>query len=125
MKTILRLAFISVLVEACNLTAATLYVSQANPNPAPPYATWDSAATNIQDAIEAASAGDTVLVTNGVYSSGGRHWSYAFDSRITNRVALTKPLTVVSIKGPAFTSIVGAPPPAGSAGGCGAIRCVY
>ena len=58
--------FLAVLI---NTNAATLYVDVNCATPATPYS---SAATNIQDAIDAASAGDTVLVTNGVYASGGK-----------------------------------------------------
>ena len=60
-----------------------------------PYTSWSMAATNIQAAIDAASAEDTVLVSNGVYASGG-----AFAAGRTNRVAITKTVTVRSMNGP-------------------------
>src|SRR3974390_2736440 len=37
-----------------NLSAATHYVSMVSTNPTPPYATWATAATNIQDAVNVA-----------------------------------------------------------------------
>jgi hypothetical protein len=100
--------------------AATLYVWQENPNPAPPYATWATAATNIQNAVDAALAGDEIVVTNGVYATGGRavHWT------MTNRVVVDKALTVRSVNGPESTIIQGRQVP-GSTNGDGAIRCVY
>ena len=45
----------------------TLYVSQNSPTPASPYATWDTAAHAIQEAVDAAGDGDTVLVAEGEY----------------------------------------------------------
>lgn len=95
-------------------------VSAAGTNPQPPYSTWATAATNIQDAIDVASAGDIVLVTNGIYANGG----VAVVANLTNRVALTKPLTVVSVNGWSKTTIQGAPDPI-STNGPDAVRCAY
>lgn len=94
--------------------AATLHVRLESPNPTPPYASWGTAATNIQHAVDAAAPGDTVLVTNGVYAIGIRE-GY--------RVVIGA-VRVQSVTGPAHTSIVGAPDPA-SPYGSNSIRCVY
>src|SRR5262249_45832586 len=47
------------------------FVDASGSNPMTPYSTWATAATNIQDAIDSSTAGDIVLATNGIYSSGG------------------------------------------------------
>jgi hypothetical protein len=69
----------------------------------PPYLDWTTAATNIQDAIDAAVAGDLVLVSNGIYSVGGR----ANYSRATNRVNIDRAITVQGLNGPFLTVIKG------------------
>jgi hypothetical protein len=103
-----------------HVSAATFYVNQNNPNPTPPYTDWNTAATNIQDAIDAASTGDIVLVTNGLYAFGGK----SKDGVITNRVSVDKAILVQSVNGPNATIIQGAWDPT-STNGPGAVRCVW
>jgi hypothetical protein len=71
--------------------AGAHYVDVNSTNATPPYTSWATAATNIQDAVEAAVAGDEVVVTNGVYSP----------------VGLSKSLNVRSINGARLTVIDG------------------
>jgi predicted outer membrane repeat protein len=91
-----------------------VYVSPAGSN-LWPYTNWIMAATTIQTAVNAVWTNGTVWVTNGLYNAGG-----AAVLGLSNRVALTKPVTVLSTNGPANTFIVGQGPL-----GSSAVRCVY
>ncbi|HTR40890.1 MAG TPA: PKD domain-containing protein, partial [Pseudomonadales bacterium] len=95
-------------------------VNIAGANPISPYPSWATAATNIQDAIAASASGDVVLVTNGLYSTGG----ISMDGMITNRVSINKPILVGSVNGAALTTIQGAWDPTNMVGP-GAVRCVW
>ena len=70
---------------------ATNYVSLAGSN-SPPYDTWAKAATNIQTAIDTASSGDIVQVTNGHYF-------------ISTQIVVTNGIQVHSVNGSAATFI--------------------
>ena len=93
------------------------YVKLGNATPLAPYTSWATAATNIQEALDAASqVGALVLVSNGIYATGGR----VVYGALSNRVAMTKPVTVRSVHGPTRTIIQGAGPVGDSA-----MRCAY
>jgi hypothetical protein len=98
-------------LAALRASGAVLCVSQQSTNPIAPYVDWDTAATNIQDAVAAAVPHDTVLVTNGVYSAG----RVVIYGTMGNRVALTNGIMLSSVNGPEVTTIAG-----GSQ-----TRCVY
>jgi hypothetical protein len=101
--------------------ATTYYVAVNSPNPVSPYTSWATAATNIQDAVDVSANGDMVLVTNGIYQTGGR---MVLNAPPTNRVAVTKIITLMSVNGPAVTAIRGYQMP-GTTNGADAIRCIF
>lgn len=82
---------------------------------------WTRTKATIQSAIDSAWPGATrVLVSNGVYDTGGRVASES----LTNRVLLDKGLTLQSVNGPEVTFIVGQAADGGS-NGDDAVRGVY
>ena len=100
--------------------AADRFVAPNGPSLAP-YDTWAKAASNIQDAVAAATSNETIWVTNGVYRTGGRSW---VDSTYSSRVVTILPVTIRSVNGADVTVIEGQPAPGGSCG-TGAVRCAY
>jgi PKD repeat protein len=97
----------------------TYYYVATNGNDLAAGTNWTAAKATIQTAIDAAIPGDTVWVNKGVYAAGGTA-NYPAGSRLTNRVAVYKPITVRSVHGPFETFITGHGPK-----GDTAVRCVY
>lgn len=123
MKTLSAcLAGCCLLAWAVNIYAGVRFVNPGSLNPVPPYTNWATAAATIQDAVDVAVGGDQVLVTNGIYGIGGR----PVGNGVTNRVAVTKALTVLSLNGPAVTVIQGSRfPQLSSDLSSNNVRCVY
>lgn len=101
-------------------SSATFYVDLNSPGPLAPYSDWSTAATNIQDAVDASSNGDVILVNDGLYQAGQR---LATGTSTSNRLTITKAVTVQSVNGPSATIIKGFQ--TATTNGTGAIRCVY
>ncbi len=116
-RRFLSVIFVSVSFSF-NTLATVHYVNLSSTNPVSPYMSWATAATNIQDAVNHAVLGDTVLVTNGIYQSGGDSFNGS------NRVDVVFGATVQSVNGPVVTIIKGYQVP-GTTNGTGAVRCVY
>lgn len=95
--------------------AVNRYADRNGTNPTYPYTAWATAATTLQDAIDACPSDGTVMAAAGIYSTGG-HEVNGMD----NRVVITNAITVRSSDGPDETLIVGAGP-----AGSSAVRCAY
>jgi len=88
-KNFVSLTVTSLLLALSNVSGDTLFVWPGSTNPVPPFTNWATAATNIQQAVSAAAAGDDVVVTNGIYGA----------------VNVDKPLSLRSVNGPKVTII--------------------
>ena len=112
----MKILILFVLIATLPLCATTRYVSLDGGHIPPFTDGWASAATNIQDAIDVAVTNDIILVSNGVYRTGGRPHS----GGITNRVVVPLAVTVRSLNGAEKTFIEGKGP-----AGTSAIRCIF
>jgi hypothetical protein len=101
-------------------TGAVRCVQVHSATPRPPYLNWDTAADTIQDAIAVSRPGDVILVTNGVYQTGG----WPAGGSVSNRIALLLPVTVRSLNGPEQTIIRGYQFP-GMPHANSSVRCAY
>jgi len=82
-----------IFLTCSKLFAVTNYVSKTGYHVSP-FTSWANAATNIQAAINAATSGDTVLVTNGTYYPA-------------TQISVTKNITVKSVNGAEKTIVDG------------------
>ena len=94
----MKIGFFILLVSCGTALAIPHYVATNSPGPFTPFTSWETAATNIQNAIDASGVGDVVWVSNGLYNTA---------STANGRVDITKAMTVRSVNGPANTTIQG------------------
>lgn len=105
------LILVGLALLAESVLSAELYVARSGSH-AYPFKTLETAATNLQSAVDAAAAGDLIRVAPGVYNQG------AYVARlqgVSNRVVFDRNVVMRSLEGPEVTVIDGA----------GAMRCVY
>ena len=57
--------FLSLFPFRCPTLADTHYVKISNLSPLSPYKSWETAATNIQQAVDVANDNDVIMVSNG------------------------------------------------------------
>src|ERR1035437_2403652 len=88
---------------ALGMGANTYYVATNGPGGGA--TSWATATNNIQDAISLCVDGDTVLVSNGVYQTGGVA-NYPTGYFLTNRVAINKAITVRSANNDPTNTII-------------------
>lgn len=110
-----RLAGLLIILSVMSCLGDTYFVWTNSPSDGPG-TNWATAFHDIQGGVDAAGAGDTVLVTNGIYDTGGVLGPYGI---VTSRVAVADNVIVESVNGPGETLIVGQGPLNN------AIRCVY
>jgi hypothetical protein len=90
-KTVKLFAAALLLASGASALAEVCYVDVNCTNATPPYTNWTTAARSIYAAMDAAVAGDEIVVTNGHYAA----------------MAVYKPLNIRSVNGPQFTIIDG------------------
>ena len=95
-RTVIKGCFIA-MFYLCSLAEAFAdphFVVISNTNASPPYLTWDTAATNIQSAINEATGGDTVIVSSGTF-------------RPPAQLVVTNGITLCSANGSSNTTVNG------------------
>ena len=106
-----------------------LYVDRAKGADSNDGSATNSAFRTLQAAVDASSSSGSsftlIHVAPGVYDEGGAPITVSGIDYGSNRVMITKSVSLVATEGPEKTFIVGAPDP--ETGGCGpnAVRCVY
>jgi len=81
-------------VVAISVPSPIHFVDRNSVNPVYPYNTWATSAANIQDAVDVAESGDTVLVSNGVYN-------------LTTEISVPSGITIESQNGWEYTTVDG------------------
>jgi hypothetical protein len=109
MKSLI-LSILLIFLSISSLGQTIRYVDINNPTPVSPFTNgWASAATNIQDALDVSNnTNNIILVSNGIYRTGGRAGASLYNEKLTNRVLIFRHnITLKSVNGPDVTIIEG------------------
>jgi len=108
------------LLTACLAVSGQVHYVSHWGSHTPPFDSWETAATNVVDALDVASDGAVVWVTNGVYRSGS-----ADVGGLHARAYITRAITLGSINGASHTVLEGAFHSASVPVGSDAVRTLY
>ncbi len=98
-------AFVGSVVALATAHGAVHYVAQNGQNPVSPFDSWETAADNIQDAVDAVQEdGATIWVDAGEYTAPA---NAVIGDGVANVVNITRPLNLRSTAGKAHTLIDG------------------
>jgi len=111
----------SFLVTNSQVRLATTFYVATNGSDSANGLTWATAKQTIQSAVNLTQAGDSVLVSNGVYATGGQ---VTPGGSLLCRVVIPSGITVRSVNGAGVTTINGAVNSSTVTNGDGAVRCV-
>ncbi len=99
-----KLIFLTAFFTAAFAFSAEYYVDASRTDDTGSATNWATAKKTIQAAVDLATDGDTVWVTNGTYNVGGAKTP---DHSLMNRVCITSAITVRSVNGREVTIIEG------------------
>ena len=85
------------------LATTTHYVAKGNPGAESPFISWETAASDIQSAIDVAPPGGFVVVADGIYDEG----STPSDDGSSSRIVVPDDVVVSSVNGPESAQIQG------------------
>ncbi len=108
------------LLAACLAVSGQVHYVSHWGSHTPPFDSWETAATNVVDALDAASDGAVVWVTNGVYRSGSAEFGGLY-----TRAYMTRAITLRSVNGAGHTVLEGAFHSNGVPVGADAVRTLY
>ncbi|MBN2161891.1 MAG: hypothetical protein JXR25_09585 [Pontiellaceae bacterium] len=113
MKHLLHDALLFCIMAALPVEATNYYVDSNQPDDSESGLSWSTAKKTIQAAVNSAASSDTIYVAAGTYIEGA---TITPGYSVSNRVYVSKAITIEAVDGPELTMIAGTPATGGDLG---------